>query len=275
MRAPDTLTIDQIAAGLGVNRSTVANWRSRGKLPSPANPGGRPLRYRESDIVEWIRGCEAAYWMSVEARDDKTAALAAAATLDQQERLAAEERVVDLIEAGKTREQVAAELGMSTSRVRKIAQRWRVGSPVTGRRPRWDYDAVVSAVVAASADISPSPLTHVAWERWRLTHDGPSDTAVRRIMGMGVIGLAEEMGLPTLGASRSITSTATYTDDDLIEFLRACPDTRVTGYDAWRRTHRPDAPGVRTIIDRFGSWASAQLLRGAPRPPDAQMPPPR
>ena len=136
MRAPDTLTIDQIAAGLGVNRSTVANWRSRGKLPSPANPGGRPLRYRESDIVEWIRGCEAAYWMSVEALDDKTAALAAAATLDQQERLAAEERVVDLIEAGKTREQVAAELGMS-----RYARNWirRVAAHSSPRRT-WRED---------------------------------------------------------------------------------------------------------------------------------------
>ena len=47
------LTTDQLAAYLGVPRSTLYTWRYRGGGPSAIRVG-RHLRYRSSEVERWL-----------------------------------------------------------------------------------------------------------------------------------------------------------------------------------------------------------------------------
>lgn len=47
---PDLLTPDEVAARLGVTRSTVTRWRRDGLLPEPIRIGQNYVRYRKADI---------------------------------------------------------------------------------------------------------------------------------------------------------------------------------------------------------------------------------
>lgn len=59
---PTLLTPDEVSHILGIQPSTLANWRWRGDGPPYANLGGRRIRYRLCDLTEWIseqvRGCD-------------------------------------------------------------------------------------------------------------------------------------------------------------------------------------------------------------------------
>lgn len=49
------LTADEVAAQLGISRSTLFNWRSTGSHPTPrAVKLGSHVRWRQSDIDEFI-----------------------------------------------------------------------------------------------------------------------------------------------------------------------------------------------------------------------------
>lgn len=47
------LTARDVAARLNVSTESVLRWTRRGKLPGFRLPGGA-LRYRESDLAEWL-----------------------------------------------------------------------------------------------------------------------------------------------------------------------------------------------------------------------------
>jgi len=50
-----TLPPEEAARRLGVEASTLANWRWSGRGPSYVKAGGR-VRYRLSDLAEWLDG---------------------------------------------------------------------------------------------------------------------------------------------------------------------------------------------------------------------------
>jgi len=47
------LTASDLAASLGVNRSTIWTWHSGGKIPMPVHIGG-VTRWRREEIQRWI-----------------------------------------------------------------------------------------------------------------------------------------------------------------------------------------------------------------------------
>jgi prophage regulatory protein len=48
------LKVNEVAAMLGVSRSTVWRWRKVGFLPAPYKIRERMIRWREKDIEEWM-----------------------------------------------------------------------------------------------------------------------------------------------------------------------------------------------------------------------------
>ncbi|UTP28205.1 helix-turn-helix transcriptional regulator [Streptomyces rapamycinicus] len=55
------LTAQETAGRLGVKRKTLYNWASTWEVerrgPEPLRMGGRALRYRESDVSQYIKTC--------------------------------------------------------------------------------------------------------------------------------------------------------------------------------------------------------------------------
>ncbi len=49
------LTVEELADYLGVPVATIYAWRYRGEGP-PGFRVGRHLRFRQSDVEQWIRG---------------------------------------------------------------------------------------------------------------------------------------------------------------------------------------------------------------------------
>ncbi len=47
------LTASELAAMLGVNRSTIWTWHSGGKIPMPVQIGGI-TRWRKDEIQQWL-----------------------------------------------------------------------------------------------------------------------------------------------------------------------------------------------------------------------------
>ena len=47
------LTANELAAMLGVNRSTIWTWHSSGKIPMPIQIGGI-TRWRKDEIQQWL-----------------------------------------------------------------------------------------------------------------------------------------------------------------------------------------------------------------------------
>ena len=54
------LTVGDVAELLGVSRTTVREWVSRGKFPQPRAFGPKLLRWLESDVDRWMRARPAA-----------------------------------------------------------------------------------------------------------------------------------------------------------------------------------------------------------------------
>jgi len=55
--APLTMTADELAAALRVDRATVFRWDAAGRLPQGLKIGGCK-RWRRDEIVAWLRaGC--------------------------------------------------------------------------------------------------------------------------------------------------------------------------------------------------------------------------
>ena len=52
------LKLPEVAERLSVDLSTVYRLKNRGELPSPVRVGGRSVRYRASDIDNFIRGLD-------------------------------------------------------------------------------------------------------------------------------------------------------------------------------------------------------------------------
>lgn len=54
----ELLSIEQLAEYLGVQVSTITNWRARGKGPKalPTPPGTALVRYRASEVEAWLEG---------------------------------------------------------------------------------------------------------------------------------------------------------------------------------------------------------------------------
>lgn len=53
MRHDPLWTVQDVATYLGVAVQTIYDWRLKGAGP-PAFKVGRHLRYRESDVMEWL-----------------------------------------------------------------------------------------------------------------------------------------------------------------------------------------------------------------------------
>ncbi|WP_447975510.1 helix-turn-helix transcriptional regulator [Nitrospira sp. Kam-Ns4a] len=51
------MTEEQVANMLQVSRRTLQAWRIRGGGPPFAKIGARMVRYRESDVAEWLATC--------------------------------------------------------------------------------------------------------------------------------------------------------------------------------------------------------------------------
>ena len=54
--ARDLLSIAEIEMKTGISRRTLWRWVSSGRFPPPAVRVGRIVRWRVSDIEEWIEG---------------------------------------------------------------------------------------------------------------------------------------------------------------------------------------------------------------------------
>lgn len=48
------LRLPEVKARVGVGRSTLYDWMSRGTFPQPMKLGARLVGWRESDIAAWI-----------------------------------------------------------------------------------------------------------------------------------------------------------------------------------------------------------------------------
>lgn len=53
----DVITIDEVARRLDIPKKTLYMWRYHGKGPT-SHRLGRHLRYRWSDVLEWIDGLD-------------------------------------------------------------------------------------------------------------------------------------------------------------------------------------------------------------------------
>ncbi len=51
----EVLSVDEVAQRLGVPKTTLYGWRYKGKGPR-SHRVGRHLRYRWSDVLEWLDG---------------------------------------------------------------------------------------------------------------------------------------------------------------------------------------------------------------------------
>lgn len=49
------LTAKQVQAVLGVTPATVYNWMNGQGLPRPIRIGGRAVRWRASELAEWLK----------------------------------------------------------------------------------------------------------------------------------------------------------------------------------------------------------------------------
>lgn len=54
VRLPRMLNSTQVAAALGVNRSTLCRWRAQGVGPRVYWLGKSSPRYREQDVLDWL-----------------------------------------------------------------------------------------------------------------------------------------------------------------------------------------------------------------------------
>lgn len=48
-------TIDQVAAFLGLSPATIRKWRERGEVPFTTYSVGRRVRFKLSEVDEWVR----------------------------------------------------------------------------------------------------------------------------------------------------------------------------------------------------------------------------
>ena len=51
------LSVDQVAARLGVSRDTIWRWKRNGSFPKAMKLSGRTTRWRLSDIEAWEASC--------------------------------------------------------------------------------------------------------------------------------------------------------------------------------------------------------------------------
>ena len=58
-----TLTVDDVARLLGISKTTVREWVSKGALPPPRAFGPKLVRWLESEIDDWMRSRPAARQM--------------------------------------------------------------------------------------------------------------------------------------------------------------------------------------------------------------------
>ena len=56
LRSITLLTVDEVAAALGINKDTVWHLRRLGKIPEPIKISTQTVRWRLIDIEEWILG---------------------------------------------------------------------------------------------------------------------------------------------------------------------------------------------------------------------------
>jgi len=56
LRSITLLTVDEVAAALGLHRDTVWHLRRLGKIPEPIKISKQTVRWRLIDIEEWISG---------------------------------------------------------------------------------------------------------------------------------------------------------------------------------------------------------------------------
>lgn len=54
--APPLLTVEETAAYLGVKPRLLESWRYRNTGPKYIRLGGRHVRYRQTDLDDWIAG---------------------------------------------------------------------------------------------------------------------------------------------------------------------------------------------------------------------------
>ena len=61
---PKMLNSTQVAQALGVKRSTLSRWRAQGIGPRVYWLGKASPRYREQDVLEWLRWERVPDWWS-------------------------------------------------------------------------------------------------------------------------------------------------------------------------------------------------------------------
>ena len=55
------LTVADVALLLGVSKTTIRDWASKGDFPPPRAFGPKLLRWLESDVIGWMRSRPAAH----------------------------------------------------------------------------------------------------------------------------------------------------------------------------------------------------------------------
>jgi len=51
----EILTVDSAARILGIEKKTLYNWCSAGKIPFHKKPGGKTVWFLKSDLIAWVK----------------------------------------------------------------------------------------------------------------------------------------------------------------------------------------------------------------------------
>lgn len=52
------LTLEEVAAMVGISKSTMKRWHKEGRIPAECRfePSRRTIRYRRDKVIAWLRG---------------------------------------------------------------------------------------------------------------------------------------------------------------------------------------------------------------------------